>query len=73
MALIGCNQTLVKKGWVASGQNGATVMIRCVHGDVKTYPIGETTMEVKGKKAHIKVGFAPTLPYDVVLGRLAVL
>lgn len=43
--------------------------IRCVHGDVRTYSTGETSLEVKGKKACMKVGVAANLPYDIVLGR----
>lgn len=71
LALIdsGCNQTLARKGWVTPNPTGEVVRIRCVHGDVRTYPTGETNLEIKGKRARMRVGVAANLPYDIVLGR----
>lgn len=36
---------------------------------MKTYPTGKARLEIKGKRSGIRLGIAPKLPYDVILGR----
>ena len=44
------------------------VKVRCVHGDVKTYPTAEIFLTVSGQTFFMSVAVAPQLPYKVGLG-----
>lgn len=65
----GCIQTLAREGSVKPDRGGKVVLIRCVHGDVKKYPTGEDRLAVKGERCRMRMGIAPRLPYDVILGQ----
>lgn len=58
----GCTQTLAKRGWVRPEPRGGEVRIRCVHGDICTYPTGRASLEIKGERLLMRVGIAPNLP-----------
>lgn len=65
----GYTQTLVKKGWVDTNQRGSEVWIWCVHRDIKGYPTGQVTLEIRGLRKKVRVGIMERLQYDVILGR----
>lgn len=65
----GWTQTLVRGGWVRPSHSSSKVWIRCIHGDVRDYPVGRAKLEVAGQQHWIDVGIAPNLPYEVIIGR----
>ena len=44
-----------------------TVKIKCVHGDVITYPSATVDLKIDGWERKITVAFIPDVPVDVVL------
>ncbi|KAL2082862.1 hypothetical protein ACEWY4_020635 [Coilia grayii] len=67
----GSSQTIVRGDLVA--QHGTPtdgrVLIRCVHGDERSYPTAEVHLEVEKVSYLVTVALAEKLPYPVVLGR----
>ena len=67
----GSSQTLVGAKWVPGDaiHKEHTVKIRCVHGDVMTYPTADIYMQIGEQEYLVSVGVVEHLPYPVVLGR----
>ncbi|KAL2089210.1 hypothetical protein ACEWY4_016109 [Coilia grayii] len=67
----GSSQTLVGARWVPKDtvQTELPVQIRCVHGDVRSYPTADIYMQIAGQEYLVTVGVAEHLPHPVVLGR----
>lgn len=67
----GCKQSVINKRLVLPRQiiPNASVPIRCVHGDVKTYPLAEITLvPFQMPPCRVKVGVVSTLPEDLIIG-----
>lgn len=67
----GCKQSVVQKHLVLPSQYlpGSLVHIRCVHGDVKAYPLANIMIVPLGSQAlTVQVGVVETLPEDLILG-----
>lgn len=67
----GSSQTLVGAKWVPKDtvQTELPVQIRCVHGDVVSYPTADIYMQIAGQEYLVSVCVAEHLPHPVVLGR----
>ncbi|KAG5267118.1 hypothetical protein AALO_G00218190 [Alosa alosa] len=67
----GSSQTLVGVKWVPEDgvQTEHTMKIRCVHGDVISYPTADIYMQIGEQEYLVSVGVAEHLPYPVVLGK----
>ncbi|XP_078533236.1 uncharacterized protein LOC144819118 [Lissotriton helveticus] len=66
----GCHQTVVVQDLVPlqSICEEETVLVSCVHGDVKEYPLAEVLLEIDRDSQVRKVGVVPTLPETILLG-----
>ena len=47
---------------------GATIQLRCAHGDVVTYPLAAVTLEIDGLTLPVTVAVDERLPVSVLLG-----
>lgn len=67
----GCKQSVINKKHILPKQvkPEITVPIKCVHGDVKTYPLAEITLTTTiGPPCTMRVGVVDTLPEDLIIG-----
>ncbi|KAJ1180956.1 hypothetical protein NDU88_006167 [Pleurodeles waltl] len=66
----GCSQTVVKQDYVEPDQwiRNAQVLITCVHGDRKTYPVAALLINWRGQEECLSVGMFPNLAEDMIIG-----
>ena len=65
----GCGQTLVRKDLVPKGEiTEEAVELKCVHGDMRKYPVALIELEVSGRKLKVRAGVSDHLPVAVLLG-----
>ncbi|KAJ1153668.1 hypothetical protein NDU88_006427 [Pleurodeles waltl] len=72
LALIdsGCSQSVNRQQLVLTGQEEphAQVLIACVHGDQRYYPVATLRMDWKGEDENMRVGVLTRLGEAVILG-----
>ncbi|XP_078518212.1 uncharacterized protein LOC144782800 [Lissotriton helveticus] len=67
----GCRQSVIQARFVSPDQiiPQNPVYIRCVHGDVKPYPVASITIVLPDREpCTVRVGVVDTLPEDMILG-----
>ena len=66
----GCACTMVRQDLVPKKRlvAGATVHLRCAHGDVVTYPLATVKLEIEGVVLAVTAAVADKLPVSVLLG-----
>ncbi|XP_073721145.1 uncharacterized protein [Misgurnus anguillicaudatus] len=66
----GCTQTLVENELVPEVNicSVPQVIVKCVHGEERHYPIANVNVGIEGHSYLMKVGLAQGLPYQVILG-----
>ena len=66
----GCACTMIHSNLVPEEKlvPGATISLRCAHGDVETYPLAAVTLEVEGLSLPVTAAVAQKLPVSVLLG-----
>ncbi|KAJ1130222.1 hypothetical protein NDU88_008578 [Pleurodeles waltl] len=66
----GCSQSIVKQDYVQPDQwiPNAQVLITCVHGDRKTYPVAAVSINWRGQEECLSVGVIPDLGEDMIIG-----
>ena len=66
----GCACTMVRQDLVPKERlvAGATVRLRCTHGDVVTYPLATVKLEIEGVVLPVSAAVAEKLPVSVLLG-----
>ncbi|XP_078501186.1 mitogen-activated protein kinase kinase kinase 3 isoform X1 [Lissotriton helveticus] len=67
----GCRQSVIRESLLVPSQIGweDKVHIRCVHGDVKAYPIARISIKpVEGEPCTVRVGVVASLPEELILG-----
>ena len=67
---MGCACTMVRQDLVPKERlvTGATIRLRCAHGDVVTYPLAAVKLEIDGVSLPITAAVAEKLPVSVLLG-----
>ncbi|MGH0143412.1 UNVERIFIED_CONTAM: hypothetical protein FKN15_016743 [Acipenser sinensis] len=67
----GCGQSLVQESLISPGHKPilGRVHIKCIHGDVRSYPKIKVNMIIGQQVTQVQVGLCPRLPVPVVLGR----
>lgn len=66
----GCTHTMISEDLVSHDTliAGASVQLRCPHGDVITYPLAEVVLRVNGVTIPVRAAIAKNLPVSVLLG-----
>ncbi len=66
----GCNQTSIHQSLIQPGalDKSCMVRVRCVHGDVVTYPVVLLTIQFRGQKHKVEVAVNPRLRHPLILG-----
>ena len=66
----GCACTMVRRDLVPREKlvAGATIRLRCAHGDVVTYPLAAVKIEMDGVSLPVTAAVAEKLPVSVLLG-----
>ena len=66
----GCACTIVRRDLVPEEKfvAGATIRLRCAHGDVVTYPLAAVRLEIDGLSLPVTAAVAERLPVSVLLG-----
>ena len=66
----GCACTMVRHDLVPKGRvmAGATIRLRCAHGDVVAYPLATVRLEIDGISLPVTAAIAKRLPASVLLG-----
>ena len=66
----GCACTMVRQDLVPKERlvAGATVSLRCAHGDVVTYPLATLELDIDGLSLPVTAAVAEKLPVSVLLG-----
>ncbi|MGL5587270.1 MAG: aspartyl protease family protein, partial [Aeromonas veronii] len=66
----GCNQTSVHQSLISSGalDTGRVVKVRCVHGDIASYPLVSVGILFRGQKHSVEVAVNPHLRHPIILG-----
>ena len=66
----GCTWTMVQRSLVPEEKlvPGATIRLRCAHGDVVTYPLADLKLEVDGVVITVRAAVAERLPVSMLLG-----
>ena len=66
----GCACTMVHRDLIPEEKvvPGATIQLRCAHGDVVTYPLAAVTLEIDGLTLPVTVAVDERLPVSVLLG-----
>ncbi|KAJ1200023.1 hypothetical protein NDU88_003852 [Pleurodeles waltl] len=66
----GCSQSVIRQNLVLPGQGNpqSQVLIVCVHGDQRPYPVATVHLNWKGEDETITVGVIPNLGEDLNLG-----
>ncbi len=66
----GCNQTSIHQSLIQPEalDKSCMVRVRCVHGDVVTYPVVLLTIQFRGQKHKVEVAVNPRLRHPLILG-----
>ncbi len=66
----GCNQTSIHQSLIQPEalDKSCMVRVRCVHGDVVTYPVVLLTVQFRGQKHKVEVAVNPRLRHPQILG-----
>ena len=66
----GCMQSIVHQNLIRPGAliEAGGVDIRCVHGDIHTYPVVLVEIQFKGKKHSVKAAVSSRLTHPLILG-----
>ena len=66
----GCMQTMIHQRLVRSEAlvEASSVAVRCIHGDVHTYPLVPIEIRYGGKTHSVKAAVSPSLTYPLILG-----
>ncbi len=66
----GCNQTSIHQSLIQPEalDKSCMVRVRCVHGDVVTYPVVLLTIQFRGQKHKVEVAVNPHLRHPLILG-----
>ncbi len=66
----GCNQTSIHQSLIQPEalDKSCMVRVRCVHGDVVTYPVVLLTIPFRGQKHKVEVAVNPRLRHPLILG-----
>ncbi|KAK0133311.1 hypothetical protein N1851_031171 [Merluccius polli] len=66
----GCMQTMIHQRLVRSEAllEASSVAVRCIHGDVHTYPLVPIEIRYGGKTHRVKAAVSPSLTYPLILG-----
>ncbi|KAJ1201568.1 hypothetical protein NDU88_005376 [Pleurodeles waltl] len=66
----GCSESVIRQKLVSPGQGDpqAQVLIACVHGDQRYYPVATVRLNWRGKEEAIRVGVLPHLDEHIILG-----
>ncbi|KAJ1198466.1 hypothetical protein NDU88_002307 [Pleurodeles waltl] len=66
----GCSQSFISQKLVRPEQwvMGEQVLITCVHGDSKTYPVAIIQMKWRGEEESVLVGAIPDLVKELIVG-----
>ncbi|KAK0142845.1 SCAN domain-containing protein 3 [Merluccius polli] len=66
----GCMQTMIQQRLVRSEAlvEASSVSVRCIHGDVHTYPLVPIEIHYGGKTHRVKAAVSPGLTYPLILG-----
>ncbi len=66
----GCNQTSSHQSLIQPKalDKSCMVRVRCVHGDVVTYPVVLLTIQFRGQKHKVEVAVNPRLRHPLILG-----
>ncbi len=66
----GCNQTSIHQSLIQPKalDKSCMVRVRCVHGDVVTYPVVLLTIQFRGQKHKVEVAVNPRLRHPLILG-----
>ena len=65
----GTTQSLVRSDYVEDDDLlDGSVPIRCMHGDVKNYPVAPIAVDIDGTKAIVHAAVSPNLPQPAVIG-----
>ncbi len=66
----GCNQTSIHQSLIhpEALDKSCMVRVRCVHGDVVTYPVVLLTIQFRGQKHKVEVAVNPRLRHPLILG-----
>ncbi len=66
----GCNQTSIHQSLIQPEalDKSCMVRVRCVHGDVVTYPVVLLTIQFRGQKHKVEVAVKPHLRHPLILG-----
>ena len=67
----GCGQSLIQDSLISPGHKQilGRVHIKCIHGDVRSYPKINVNITIGQQVTQVQVGLCPRLPVPVVLGR----
>ena len=66
----GCMQTMIHQRLVRSEAliEASSVSVRCIHGDVHTYPLVPIEIHYGGKTHRVKAAVSPSLTHPLILG-----
>ena len=66
----GCMQTMIHQRLVRSEAliEASSVSVRCIHGDVHTYPLVPIEIRYGGKTHRVKAAVSPSLTHPLILG-----
>ncbi|XP_069100681.1 uncharacterized protein [Pleurodeles waltl] len=66
----GCSPSVIRKDLVLPGQEepGSQVLITCVHGDQRYYPLATVKVKWREQIENLQVGVLSTLDKDIILG-----
>ena len=66
----GCMQTMIHQRLVRSEAliEALSVSVRCIHGDVHTYPLVPIEIRYGGKTHRVKAAVSPSLTHPLILG-----
>ena len=60
---------MVQSRFIERGSTtGKYIKVRCIHGDIRTYPTTDVELQLAGKTYIVRDGVSETLPKDVILG-----
>ena len=67
----GCNQSIVHASLVPKDRyvEGRSVRVRCVHGDIVTYPLADIDFLINDCPIEMRVAVSETLPESALLGK----
>ncbi len=66
----GCNQTSIHQSLIQPKalDKSCMVRVRCVHGDVVSYPVMHLAIQIRGQKHNVEVAVNPHLRHPLILG-----